>query len=84
MLRMACLVFLLFSSALFAQSPEASISGVVTDQQGAIIPGVEVSAIDLATGVKTAARTNEAGFYSLRPLPIGGYLISAEQTGSRR
>jgi len=51
--------------------------------RGSVV-GVEVSAIDLATGVKTAARRNEAGLYSLRPLPIGAYLIAAEHTGFRR
>jgi hypothetical protein len=48
------------------------------------VAGVEGSAIDLATGVKTAARRNEEGSFSLRPLPIGAHLIAAEHAGFRR
>jgi hypothetical protein len=34
-----------------------SISGVVTDPSGAVIPGASVTATDAATGVKTAVTT---------------------------
>ena len=77
-------VFLLLPIFLSAQSPQASISGVLTDKQGAVIPGVEIVATDLETGVKTVTRTNEAGFYLLAPLPIGSYLVTAQTTGFRR
>ncbi len=46
--------------------------------------GAEVTATSAGTGVKTAARTNEAGFYALRFLPVGEYVISAEHAGFRR
>lgn len=71
-------------SSLQAQSPEASISGVVTDSQGAVMAGVEIAATNVDTGIKTTARTNETGFYSLRPLPIGPYTVAAELTGFHR
>jgi len=67
-----------------AQGPGASISGTVTDPQGAVIAGVEVTATSLETGVKTTARTNEAGFYSIASLPIGSYEVRAELGGFRR
>ena len=76
-------ILLLVPAFLCGQSPDASISGVVTDKQGAVIPGVEVVATELNTSVKTATRTNEAGFYSLRPLPIGAYLVVAQHAGFR-
>jgi hypothetical protein len=76
-------LFLTVPLGAVAQSPQASISGVVTDAQGGIIPGVEVAATELGTGVKTATRTNESGFYSLRPLPIGAYLVVAQHAGFR-
>ena len=63
---------------------EASISGTVSDSLGAAIPQVEVVATQNDTGVKTSAKTNESGFYSLRPLPIGAYTVSAGHTGFRR
>lgn len=76
--------FVLCSFGLFGQTSEATISGIVTDSQGAAMPNVEVAALHTETGVKTAVRTNEAGFYSIRPLPIGTYNVTAERAGFRR
>ncbi|MBI4873115.1 MAG: carboxypeptidase regulatory-like domain-containing protein [Acidobacteria bacterium] len=78
------LLSLVFAASAFGQSPQAAISGVIKDPQGAAVPGVEVMATELATGVKTAVRSNESGFYSLRPLPIGSYRVTADLTGFRR
>ncbi len=79
-LRIA-LAALILAGAVYPQSPQATINGSVTDAQGALIVGAEVTAINVETGVKTAARTNEAGVYSLRFLPIGNYTIEASQAG---
>jgi hypothetical protein len=70
-------------ACLGAQSPQASISGIVRDPQGAAVPGAEVSAIELATGVRTSVLSNEAGFYSLRPLPVGNYRLEVRKEGFR-
>lgn len=67
-----------------AQSPQATISGVVSDAQRALVAGAEVAAINTQTGVKYAAKTNDAGFYVLRFLPIGGYEVVVEHSGFRR
>jgi len=56
-------------AGLWAQST-AQISGAVKDQSGAILPGVEVSATQTATGAKRSAVTNENGAYALPNLPI--------------
>ncbi len=81
--RIVCLVSVL-AWCLVAQSPQASISGVVTDAQGAMIVGAEVVATSTSTGVKTAAQTNDSGFYALRFLPIGDYIVSVEHSGFRK
>ncbi len=49
------------------------LSGVVKDRSGSAIPGVQVSAINQATGVKYVVKTNSDGFYQLPPLPVGSY-----------
>jgi hypothetical protein len=67
-----------------AQSPTATITGIVRDTQGAVIPGVAVVATNLATQQKTVHAANQDGLFSLRNLPIGQYLIEAEKTGFRR
>src|SRR5258705_7457571 len=80
----AFLASLLGVTTLFAQTPQATISGVVTDAQGAVIAGAEVVATSAATSIKSVARSNDSGFYSLRFLPIGDYTVSVEHTGFRR
>lgn len=81
---MGRLIFILFSTVALAQSPEATISGVVTDTLGAVIPNVEVIAVSIERGVRTTTLTNSSGFYSLRSLPIGKYTLSADVEGFRR
>lgn len=73
-----------FSCAALAQSPQATISGTVTDAQKAAVPAVEISALSAATGQVYRTTTNETGFYSLPALPIGSYTFSAEKGGFRK
>ena len=71
---------LLLSSA-FAQTVTGSITGVVTDQSGAVILGANVTAENSATSVKTSAKTNTSGVYTIRFLPIGTYTVTVEANG---
>src|SRR5438067_997102 len=61
----------------------AQISGVVTDQSGAILPGVEVKVTQTDTGITRSAVTNETGLYILPNLPIGPYRLEAVLPGFR-
>ena len=70
--------------AALAQSPTATITGIVSDPQGATIPGVEVAATAVATKQKIVYTSNDDGLFSLRQLPIGEYVIEAEKAGFRR
>ena len=70
--------------AALAQSPTATITGIVRDPQGATIPGVEVAATAVATKQKIVYTSNDDGLFSLRQLPIGEYVIEAEKAGFRR
>jgi len=75
----------LFSLALLrGQSNTASISGVVTDAQGAVVPNAKVATTSTATDVHTTTVTNDSGFYSIPNLPIGPYVVTVEHEGFRR
>ena len=76
------LVSVFVCSPAWAQST-AQINGVVKDQSGAVLPGVEVSATQTATGAKRTAVTNESGAYVLPNLPIGPYMLEASLPGFR-
>jgi hypothetical protein len=57
------------------------ISGAVTDPQGAVIPGVIVTALNEQTGVIQTATTDGKGFYSFPALDVGAYTIKTSQRG---
>jgi hypothetical protein len=60
------------------QSSEATISGIVSDSTGVALPGATIVAVHTGTGQRIVAISNHEGFYALRPLPIGAYVIEAE------
>jgi Carboxypeptidase regulatory-like domain len=68
----------------FAQTPEATISGIISDGTGAAVPGATVSAVHAGTGQRLVATTNTEGFYVLRPLPIGSYVVEIELSGFQK
>jgi hypothetical protein len=76
------LVCLLLVTAAFAQEGiNASLSGTVSDSTGALIPGVEVTAKNTATGVTSTSITNETGTYRFPSLQPGSYEATAALTG---
>jgi hypothetical protein len=70
---------LLFCPALTsAQTGAASLTGIITDQTGAVVPGATVTATNQATNVEYTAITNDAGNYTVASLPVGTYVVKAE------
>ena len=76
-LLLAAVAFLPPSPA-FAQTGAASLTGIVTDQSGATVPGATVTATNQATNVPYTAVSNEAGNYTVTSLPVGTYIVKAE------
>jgi hypothetical protein len=64
-----------------AHAQNAQLVGTVTDETGGALPGVTVTATDLAAGRKVVATTDAAGEYRLVNLPPGKYSIDAEIAG---
>jgi hypothetical protein len=75
-------VVFLSCDAAWAQG-SAQISGAVRDQSGAVMPGVEITATQTATGVARTTITNETGSYILPNLPTGPYRLEAVLPGFR-
>jgi hypothetical protein len=65
----------------FAAAQDATVSGVVTDDTKAALPGVTVTATSLETGRISTAVTDERGEYRLRGLPPGRYKLQADLSG---
>jgi Carboxypeptidase regulatory-like domain len=73
-------LLLLGRGAAYAQT-EAAIVGVVTDETKAVLPGVTITAIDLATARQLTALTDVRGEYRLPSMPPGRYKLQAELQG---
>lgn len=60
---------------------DVSFSGVVTDQNGAVVPGASVTARLISTGAERACVTGGEGRYRLVELPPGAYMLRADRAG---
>ena len=74
-------VFLVCASIAMAQLDSGTISGAVTDQSGAAVPGVEVTIRNVGTGISRGLVTNELGRYDGVALPAGTYEVTASLAG---
>ncbi|HUQ92428.1 MAG TPA: carboxypeptidase regulatory-like domain-containing protein, partial [Bryobacteraceae bacterium] len=75
---------LIVCGTLIGQSELASLSGIVTDSTGAVVPQVTVTAIHEGTNQSGTAITNETGRYAIPSLRPGLYRVTAELTGFQK
>ena len=61
-----------------------TIEGVITDESGAVLPGVTVTITNLDTGDTRVVVTNESGLYRAPLLPLGKYKVEAELQGFKK
>src|ERR687897_521514 len=72
----ACLLVLFASvSVAHAQGDRGTITGQVTDQSAAIIPGASVKAVHVATNFERQVTTSNEGSYTIPQLPVGSYVV---------
>lgn len=73
--------FVLLSGAAQAQQATATLTGVVTDPNGAAISGAIVTATNKATNFSRIVMTNNEGVYAIPSLPVGEYEIKFDAKG---
>ncbi len=77
----SCLLTL-FSGVLLAQTiTTGQLSGVITDQSGAVVPNVSVQLKSLDTGAITNGKTTAQGYYEFAYLKPGSYSVSVNAPG---
>src|SRR5579859_6409127 len=85
LLRLAPLLLLFvgfLTQSGYAQSVNAGdIRGTVTDQSGAVIPGVTVSVLNVYTGVSKDFTTNKDGVYDTSSIVVGRYQVTFSGPG---
>jgi len=59
----------------------ATISGLVRDDTGAVIPGASVTAKNVETGITRSVSTDEQGRYQLPSLSVGPYEVQVSLSG---
>ena len=81
MRRLHLIILSLFLAAVaWAQAPTGAVSGKVTDQTGALIPGATVTATE-ADGKQVITTSDQGGTFSMQSLPPGSYTVSATAKG---
>lgn len=70
--------------ALWGQQGRGTISGTVTDAQGAAVPAVSIEIRNVGTNSIFRTATNETGFYTAPGLAVGAYEVTAELAGFKK
>ena len=65
----------------FGQTFRGGISGSVTDQSGAVVPGAQITAVETATNTSYKTVSSSAGEFSFSNMPLGSYTISVAASG---
>ncbi len=84
LIKVALALLLMWAGASYptqAQSVYGSVQGTVTDNSGAAIPGTEVIAREVKTGIVQKVVTNSSGLYVISDMRPGTYDITARQNG---
>ena len=61
-----------------------TIMGTIVDPQGAVVPAANLTATNLATGVKLATQSLANGAFAFRDVPIGRYALDIDASGFSR
>ena len=73
---MFCLCLWLAASAAYAQVLYGSLTGNVTDPQGAAVPGAKVELVNIATNDARSITTDDRGGYNVNDLQPGVYKLT--------
>ena len=74
---------ILMTVAAFGQGNTGTITGVVTDPNGAVVPNASVTVTNQGTNDKRVVTTDGEGRYEIVSLPTGTYSVAATSSGFR-
>ncbi|MBL8242177.1 MAG: TonB-dependent receptor [Bryobacterales bacterium] len=72
------------TSALYAQSPLGTVTGLVLDPSGSTVPNASIRLRNTATNVENAATSNDSGAYVFANVLPGEYTLQAEAKGFKK
>ena len=80
----AILIGSTLAAPLFGQVNTGTITGTVTDPQGATIANVKVTVVHIDTNFESRTVTNTEGLYRVQSLQPGPYRVTFESPGFKR
>ncbi len=80
-IKLLLLLVLAAAIAAWGQQDRATVTGVVTDPSGAVIPNAEIVIVNLNTGVQLQTVSNETGAFTLPNVPAGSYDMRVSSSG---
>ncbi len=75
---------LCFALPLMGQSGRGTITGVVKDSTGAVVPGAEIVVTNNESGLEMKSESGEGGGYRIPYVPPGTYTVSVSLTGFKK
>src|SRR5260370_16710172 len=78
------MIFGAFDPSAFAQNISGTITGVVTDDSGALVADASVAVTSVQTGASRTSHTNSEGSFSFPELNPGIYNISVTKQGFKK
>lgn len=79
-----CATFCIFGLCALAQEYRATLSGRITDPQGAVIANTRVAVLQVETGSRYETVSGPDGLYTIPFLPPAAYRITAEASGFKK
>lgn len=83
-LAIAMLMLSGMGSYSFAQTVNTRVTGNVKDSTGAIVPGVQMTLIDMGTKDQKTIVTNDEGNFTFTDVRAGTYMVTAERAGFKK
>src|SRR4051812_19052461 len=74
------LFLLLACVGVYAQA-NSTVTGIVSDQTGAVVPGATITLADMATGATKTAVSGDTGLYAIPALNAGIYNMTVTAKG---
>jgi hypothetical protein len=83
-LSQAALIAALGISFCLAQVNRGTLTGIITDPSGSVVPGVKITATHVDTGTTSSTLASESGSYTMPALQTGAYRIEFEAIGFKK
>ncbi|MGH9855908.1 MAG: carboxypeptidase-like regulatory domain-containing protein, partial [Blastocatellia bacterium] len=78
---LAFVLLLALAPVAAGQGATATLKGIVTDPQGAVVPGATITVSNGTLGIRRQTTTNSQGNYTVPQLPPAAYLMKVEASG---